>query len=166
MTFIADIMILASLYSWRVFAGSVAAGIVLSEWFLVFSIFFFLSLALIKRCSELISLKKRNKNQNIRRGYLVDDLPLLVSFGVGSGYISVLVLALYLNTPQPHIVTHNPQLLWAIVPFLVYWISRVWLIAYRGLMPSDPLIFAMKDRISYGIFLVIFVLWLVGHRLP
>ena len=91
---VADIMILASLYSWRVYAGSIASEIVFSEWFFTFAIFFFLSLALVKRCSELILLQKLDKSKNSRRGYLVTDLQLLVPLGVGSAYLSVLVLAL------------------------------------------------------------------------
>lgn len=162
---IADIIVLASLYSWRVFAGSVASGVALSEWFLTFSTFFFLSLALVKRCSELIVTQQNNKKSNKRRGYQVNDLPLLVSLGVASGYLSILVLALYMNAPGDRSISYNPQLLWAMIPFMLFWISRTWLLAHRGLMPSDPLVFAMKDRVSYLLFAIVSFLWLFGNGL-
>ena len=160
---IADIIVLASLYSWRVFAGSIATGVNLSEWFLTFSTFFFLSLALVKRCSELIVVQKLKKVSNKRRGYFVTDLPLLVAFGVASGYLSILVLALYMNASTSKPVGYNPQMLWAMIPFMLFWISRTWLLSYRGQMPSDPLVFAMKDRVSYGVFIILAFLWLFGN---
>lgn len=160
---LADILILASLYSWRVIAGAVACQIPLSEWFVIFAIFFFLSLALVKRCSELILMAKAKMGKNSRRGYLVSDLPLLLAFGVSSGYLSVLVLALYLSTPEVHNINENPRVLWGALPFILYWISRVWLKAFRGEMPSDPLVFAIKDRMSYSLIIMIAGLWLIAR---
>jgi 4-hydroxybenzoate polyprenyltransferase len=160
---LADILVLASLYSWRVFAGSMATGIDLSEWFLTFAIFFFFSLALLKRSAELISFEKSATAVNPRRGYRVTDLPLLVCFGVGSGYLSVLVLALYLNDPNVLAKKEMPVVLWLICPFLLYWVSRMWLKAYRGEMPTDPIIFAIKDNVSYGLLLTIAGLWLLSR---
>lgn len=162
---LADIIILALLYSWRVLAGSMATGIELSEWFLTFAIFFFCSLALLKRSSELILLKSRSETSNPRRGYLTDDLPLLVSFGVGSGYLSVLVLALYLNDPLVVAQKQFPLILWLMCPLLLYWISRMWLKAYRGQMPTDPLVFALRDNVSYSLLIIISVLWLLSRGL-
>ena len=97
---LADIIILASLYSWRVVAGAVACSIVISQWFFIFSSFFFLSLALMKRCSELFMIRKTKRAPNSRRAYLVGDLPVLLSFGVCSGSLSILVLALFLSAPE------------------------------------------------------------------
>lgn len=159
---IADILILTSLFAWRVFAGSVASGIVFSEWFFTFAIFFFLSLALVKRCSELIELKASHRKLASRRGYLVEDLPLLLSLGVGSAYLSVLVLALYFSSNQVEALNIYPKLLWAILPILLYWLSRMWLITWRGKMLSDPLLFTMKDRLSYGVFFLTGFIWLMA----
>ncbi|MFW7377329.1 MAG: UbiA family prenyltransferase [Oligoflexus sp.] len=160
---LADIIVLALLYSWRVLAASIATGIQMSEWFLIFAIFFFCSLALLKRCSELILVKSREEQENPRRGYLVGDLPLLVSFGVGAGYLSVLVLALYLADPAVVSQKQYPVVLWFMCPLLLYWISRMWLKAYRGQMPTDPLVFALRDNVSYSLMIVISFLWLLSR---
>jgi 4-hydroxybenzoate polyprenyltransferase/phosphoserine phosphatase len=162
---LADVMILAFLYAWRVFAGAVATGITLSAWFLAFFGFIFFSLALMKRASELILTVKSNGKANSRRGYRVEDLNQLVSFGSSSGYLAVLVLALYGTSPQVAALYERPQLLWLVCPLLLYWVSRMWLKAHRGEMPSDPLVFALKDRVSYIIIGVMAVIWIVaaGH---
>ncbi len=159
---IADILILTSLFSWRVFAGSIASGIVFSEWFFTFAIFFFLSLALVKRCSELIVMRANNRKAASHRGYLVEDLPLLLSLGVGSAYLSILVLALYFNSNEVKEINIYPKLLWAILPLLLFWISRMWLIAWRGKMPTDPLLFTMRDKLSYVVCILISCLWLLA----
>jgi 4-hydroxybenzoate polyprenyltransferase len=159
---IADILMLALLYAWRVFAGSVATGISLSNWFLTFSIFFFFSLALVKRCAELQLLRGTTGSHNSRRGYKLDDIVLLQTFGVASGYLSVLVLALYLNDPLLTQQKLYPGLLWLICPLLLYWLSRLWLAAFRGKIPSDPMLFALKDNQSYFIIVLISLLWLVS----
>lgn len=156
---LADVMILAFLYAWRVFAGAVATDIHLSAWFLAFFGFIFFSLALMKRASELILTAKHNGKENARRGYRVGDLNQLVSFGSSSGYIAVLVLALYGNSPQVSGLYKHPQILWFVCPLLLYWISRMWLKAHRGEMPSDPLVFALKDRVSYIIIGVMALIW-------
>jgi len=153
---------LALLYAWRVFAGSIATGIELSNWFLTFSIFFFFSLALVKRCAELQLLRTTTGSHNTRRGYRLDDLVLLQTFGIASGYLSVLVLALYLNDPMLTQQKLNPGLLWLICPLLLYWLSRLWLAAFRGNIPSDPMIFALKDNQSYFIIVLISILWLAA----
>lgn len=156
---LADVMILAFLYAWRVFAGAVATDIRLSNWFLAFFGFVFFSLALMKRASELILTAKQNGKENSRRGYRVGDLNQLVSFGSSSGYLAVLVLALYGNSPQVAGLYARPQVLWFVCPLLLYWISRMWLKAHRGEMHSDPLVFALKDRVSYIIIGLMAVVW-------
>ncbi len=160
---LADIIVLAILYTWRVLAGGVATETVITEWFLTFALFFFLSLALLKRCSELILMEQNQQKKNKRRGYMVSDLPLLLSFGVASGYLSVLVLALYLNDARVSIQLRYPEALWTLCPILLYWLSRLWLMAYRGLMTTDPLVFALRDRTSYVIAVATGVLWLVAR---
>ena len=163
---LADVVVLAMLYAWRVLAGGVATETIISQWFLTFSLFFFLSLALLKRCSELILMEQKQGQQNKRRGYLLADLPLLQNFGIASGYLSVLVLALYLNDARVSAQLLHPEALWALCPMLVYWLSRMWLKAYRGKMTTDPLVFALRDRTSYFVVILTGVLWLIARGLP
>ncbi|MBQ46939.1 MAG: hypothetical protein CMP10_05545 [Zetaproteobacteria bacterium] len=155
-----DVLVLAHLYTWRIFAGVVAIDEVFSTWLFMFAGFFFLSLALIKRYSELILTKENRKAANSRRGYAVEDIPQLVSFGTSSGYMSVLVLALYFHSDEVRILYHRPDLLWLTCPLLLYWISHMWLQAHRGYMHSDPLIYAMKDKLSYLVMFSVLTVWL------
>lgn len=164
---IADILILATLYTWRIYAGSVATGIRISDWLLTFSVFFFLSLAMVKRCSELILMESHNRGANKRRGYRLDDLPQLASLGTAAGYISVLVFALYISSEQASNSHYrNPKILWLVCPFLLYWISRMWLKSHRGEMHTDPLVFALKDRVSYIMIGIGGLIWMIasGYR--
>jgi 4-hydroxybenzoate polyprenyltransferase/phosphoserine phosphatase len=143
-----DVVTLALLYTTRIFAGGAAAGIPISVWLLTFSIFIFLSLALAKRCAELLLMQKHGKQTSSGRGYRLADLPVLHSMGVGSGYVAAVVLALYLSSPQVAIAYTHAELLWVFMPILVYWVTRVWLKTYRAEMHDDPLVFAVRDRIS------------------
>jgi 4-hydroxybenzoate polyprenyltransferase/phosphoserine phosphatase len=156
---LADVLVLACLYSWRVFAGSIATGIPTSRWLLAFLIFLFMSLAMVKRVSELILTIKKNLPDNESRGYVKADLPQLVSMGAASGYIAVLVLALYINDDLTRALYERPDALWLVCPLFLYWVSWMWLIAHRGKMHSDPLVFAMKDRVSYLVILAMAVVW-------
>ena len=155
----ADVVVLAFLYAIRMLAGSIASNVVLSSWLLAFAGFFFLSLALVKRCSEIILLKKVKSTNNPNRGYWIDDLQQLTSFGTTSAYLSVLVLALYISGGDVTRHYPNATILWAVCPLLLYWISRVWLKAHRGQMHTDPLVFALKDRVSYGILSCVGLIW-------
>ncbi len=157
-----DVIVLAFLYAWRIFAGAIAINVYLSQWLLVFAGFFFLSLALVKRCSELILMNRKNLEANPRRGYWVSDLSQLVSFGSASGYLAVLVFALYVNSEQVVKSYQTPEALWFICPFLLYWISRMWLKAHRGLMHTDPLVFAVKDRVSYIMIAIMALIWFIA----
>lgn len=160
---LADILILASLYAWRTVAGAVAVQVPLSIWFIAFAGFFFFSLALVKRCSELVLMGKNQQAGNPRRGYTVSDLPQLQAFGASSGYISVLVLALYIDlSDQVKNLYKHPMILLIVCPFLLYWLSRVWLKAHRGKMSSDPLVFALKDKVSYIMILAMALIWLAA----
>lgn len=149
-----DVVVLAGLYSLRVFAGGAATGVFLSPWLVAFSIFLFLSLALVKRVSELQGLSKAGKSLTSRRAYSVDDLQPLSIMGMSSGYISCFILALYMNSPEVIRQYHNPRWLWMICPIALYWISRMWLLAHRGEVNEDPVLFATRDRASY--FLLLF----------
>jgi 4-hydroxybenzoate polyprenyltransferase len=144
-----DIFVLGGLYTIRVLAGSAATGIGTSPWLLAFCLFFFLSLALVKRFTELRVLKGEEGGAASARGYLVADLPLIASLGTSSGFLCVLVLALYVNSPQVVPLYQSPATLWFLCPLILYWISRIWLMANRGTMNDDPVLFAVRDRVSY-----------------
>ncbi|MEZ4754629.1 MAG: UbiA family prenyltransferase [Bdellovibrionota bacterium] len=144
-----DILLLAGLYTIRIFAGGVAAQVPVSHWLLLFSMFIFLSLACAKRVSEMYTLRQENLNKAAGRGYRASDLEQIASFGSSSGYISVLVLALYVTSRDIRRLYDNPEALWLLCPVILYWISRVWLITHRGELDDDPIVFAIKDKVSY-----------------
>jgi 4-hydroxybenzoate polyprenyltransferase/phosphoserine phosphatase len=142
-----DVLSLAGLYTLRVLAGSAAAVVIPSFWLLAFAMFLFLSLAMAKRYAELRSILDAGRDRASGRGYSVTDLPLLHSFGIASGYVCVLVFALYVNLGAPGQYS-RPQVMWLVCALLLYWISRVWLKTFRGQMLTDPVIFALTDRPS------------------
>ncbi len=155
-----DCLTLATLYTLRIIAGAVTASVSLSFWLLAFSVFIFLSLALVKRYAELIVQKQEGKSTAHGRGYMVSDASLLQSLGVASGYISALVIALYLRSEEVLSLYAKPLAIWLILPILLFWISWVWLKAARGEMHDDPIVFAAKDKasiivavLSLGVFL-------------
>lgn len=143
-----DICMLAGLYTVRIIAGAVATGIPLSVWLLAFSIFFFLSLAAVKRQAELVDSAARGNLTASGRGYHIDDLPIIAMVAVSAGYVSVLVMALYVNSPKVTELYQRPEALWAVCAILLYWITRTIMIAHRGSMHDDPVVYAAKDRIS------------------
>lgn len=143
-----DVITLATLYTLRIIAGAAAARVEASFWLLAFSMFLFLSLAMVKRCAELHALIAEERTQTKGRGYHAEDLPVLQQLGGASGYLSVLVLALYINSSTSQQLYRHPQVLWMLCPLLLYWISRVWIITHRGGMHDDPVVFALRDRTS------------------
>jgi 4-hydroxybenzoate polyprenyltransferase len=143
-----DVVVLAALYTVRIVAGTVAINAVPSFWLLAFSMFIFLSLAILKRYTELLAMRQDGKFGASGRGYHVEDLQLLQSLGGASGYLSVLVLALYINSTASQMLYRHSTALWLLCPVLLYWISRAWMIAHRGLMHDDPVVFAVTDRAS------------------
>ncbi len=149
---VVDVLTLAGLYTLRLIAGAAAVGVAASFWLLLFSMFIFLSLALIKRYSELKSARDAGQAGALRgRGYEPDDLELVSSLGGSAGFISVLVLALYIQDGQAAQLYAMPQLIWLACPVMLFWISRAWLIAHRGRMHDDPIVFALKDKVSWGV---------------
>ena len=152
-----DVSLLAVLYTLRIIAGTFAVSLELSYWLIVFSIFIFTSLAMVKRVSELYNLKLQGKEEVGGRGYTVQDHEIMSALGAASGFVSVLVLALYIHDPLTVERYNHPEWLWMIVPSILYWIGRVWIIAHRGQMNEDPVVFAVRDKISYLILLFIAV---------
>src|SRR5262249_47185707 len=117
----------------------------------LFSVFLFLSLAFVKRFAELDALRRQHRLRAAGRGYHVEDLSLLQSLGTAAGYLSVLVLALYINSPDIQALYSQPKIIWILCVLMLYWVSRVWMIAQRGQMHDDPVVFALKDPQSIGI---------------
>ena len=148
---IIDAMALAGLYTLRVIAGAAAASVPLSFWLLLFSVFLFLSLAFVKRYAELDSLRRQKRLRAAGRGYHVEDLAVLQSLGTSAGYLSVLVLALYINSPEVAALYERPKMIWLLCVLVLYWVSRVWMKAQRGEMHDDPVVFALKDKISLAV---------------
>jgi 4-hydroxybenzoate polyprenyltransferase/phosphoserine phosphatase len=146
-----DVLVLAGLYTVRLFAGSLATGVPTSSWLFTFSMFLFLSLALVKRLSEVRRLRQSSEEAAPGRGYLASDYEQLASLGVSAGYISVLVLAFYITSEDVRGLYAHPERLWLLCPVMLYWVSRVWLLAHRGLVNEDPLVFALRDKVSYAV---------------
>ncbi len=161
---LADIMVLAGLFTLRIIAGAVAIDVPLSFWLLAFSIFLFLSLAIIKRYTELLGLRDiaastSGLSQVTTRGYHIDDMAILSSLGGASGYLSVLVMAFYLNSEDILKLYEHPQILWLVCPAMLYWISRIWILTHRGKVDDDPIVFVIKDHASRYVALFVFGLF-------
>jgi 4-hydroxybenzoate polyprenyltransferase len=150
-----DVSFLAVLYTLRIIAGTFAVSVELSYWLVVFSIFIFTSLAMVKRVSELYNLKLQGKEEVGGRGYTVYDYEIMSAMGAAGGFVSVLVLALYIHDPVTVERYSHPEWLWIVVPSILYWIGRVWIMAHRGQMNEDPVVFAVRDKVSYLILLFI-----------
>lgn len=143
-----DVLILACLYTLRIMAGTAAINESYSFWLITFSIFVFFSLALIKRCSELLLAKQANSLTISFRDYQPNDIDLLLPLGASSGLISVLILALFIDSDQIAQKYTSPELLWFLIPITIYWLTRAWMITHRGKMDDDPIVFAIKDKTS------------------
>lgn len=158
---IIDVLTLAGLYTLRIIAGAAAVSVVPTFWLLAFSMFLFLSLAIVKRYTELSNLKKIGKEFPQGRGYVASDLSLLAVFGPTCGYLAVLVFALYINAQETQLLYSSLTYLWLICPLLLYFVSRFWLLAHRGQLDEDPVVFTSTDRHSQiVIVLCVTLIWL------
>ncbi|SOD98723.1 UbiA family prenyltransferase [Caenispirillum bisanense] len=146
-----DVMTLAGLYTLRIVGGIVALQAEPSPWLLGFSLFVFFSLAIVKRYVELIGRLRAEKGPPRGRGYVLEDMSMLAALGAASAFSAVVVLALYLTSAEVNALYDHPEILWVVCPLFMYWISRVLLIAHRGELHDDPVLFAAKDRISLAI---------------
>ncbi|MDH3359407.1 MAG: UbiA family prenyltransferase [Desulfobulbaceae bacterium] len=143
-----DAMMLGLLYASRIMFGGVATTIMVSDWLIAFSVFFFLGLALLKRYSE-IAQKLQNQSGKISgRGYYTNDCEIIGILGVVSNFMSILILALYITSPAVVVLYNYPQALWGVCFVMIYWVSRVWVLCHRGHMPEDPIVFALRDKVS------------------
>jgi 4-hydroxybenzoate polyprenyltransferase len=147
-----DVFTLAFLFTIRVVGGGVASGYPVTMWLLAFTIFLFLGLAFLKRCSELVRIEALGRTHLGSRGYGVVDLPTLQMFGVASAFVAIVVFALYLNSAVAEAQYRWPAALFGVAPCLLLWLCRLWLATGRGEMHDDPIVYSMKDKVS----------WLVG----
>jgi 4-hydroxybenzoate polyprenyltransferase/phosphoserine phosphatase len=146
---IVDVMTLAGLYTVRIVAGGLAVAAALSFWLLALSVFLFFSLAMTKRFAELRRLASSEAEAKVGgRGYIANDLPMLATLGATSGFAAVMVLALYVNDSRTAELYRRPEMIWLACPLLLAWVSRAWMLAGRGQMNEDPVIFALRDRPS------------------
>ncbi|PZP33432.1 MAG: UbiA family prenyltransferase [Roseateles depolymerans] len=158
-----DCVTLGMLYTLRIIAGVAATGLQHSFWFLAFPLFLFLSLAFVKRYSELQAMISLGRTSAAGRGYLASDAPLVMAMGVASGFCAVLLLALYLNSEAVVQNYTHPQRLWLTLPVVLYWIGRMWMQAQRGHLSDDPVVFAVKDRYSLACAVLFGALLVVAH---
>ncbi|MDQ7744011.1 UbiA family prenyltransferase [Hydrogenophaga pseudoflava] len=165
-----DVIVLAGLYTLRIIAGALATGISLSFWLLAFSMFIFLSLALVKRVAELVEVRKKEIATGVTQGklrgreYATEDVVVLQSLGAASGYLSVLVLALYIHSTEVSQLYRSPQVLWLIAPLMLLWVTRLWVVTARGYMDEDPIFFAATDPETWATGAVVAVI-LMGATL-
>ncbi len=157
-----DAILLAGFYTLRIFAGSVATDIVVSQWLLLFSLFFFLGLAFQKRFAELRQWTDPDQPLN-RRGYVKADIERVGQLGIAASYLAVLVLALYIQSPDVTSHYAQPRMLWWVLPCLLYWTSRLWLLAGRGELSEDAISFAVRDAASYATAAVVIVITLIAQ---
>jgi 4-hydroxybenzoate polyprenyltransferase/phosphoserine phosphatase len=158
-----DVFILSGLYTVRILAGSAATNVPVSTWLAGFSVFFFLSLAFVKRFSELETLRERGGIISNGRGYFVSDSEQLRALGTGAAYASVIIMTLYIRDPDTRLLYGHPYLLWLVIPVLLLWLSQVWMRASRGEMHDDPVVWALTDKRSLLLGLLMgIIVWLAA----
>ena len=159
---IVDVLMLASFYTIRIISGGSAVDVPVSEWLMAFSVFLFTSLGFIKRYTELTRLAEEGNHTAERRGYFVTDFSLIENMGLTSGYLAILVLSLYFNSTDVKQLYTNVWPLWLVCLLILYWISRVWLLAKRRHLAEDPIVFAFKDHISLLVGFFVGILMIVA----
>ncbi len=143
-----DVMVLSGLYTLRLLAGGAATHTPISPWMAGFSVFLFLSLAIVKRFAELENLRISGAQPKNGRGYLLSDMEQLRSFGTASAYSAVVIFAMYISGQTSNTLYHHPNRLWLMLPLMIFWVSRAWLLASRGELNEDPVVWAVTDRVS------------------
>ena len=148
---ILDVLVLALLYTLRLLAGGAAVDVAVSSWLLVFSMFFFVSLAFAKRIAEIDVLAPTELGNEGARAYAFTDRGAFATMGPSAGIVSILVMALYVSSDAIRAHYHRPDVLWMLCPLLLYWLLRLWIFALRGELHHDPVLFALRDRVSYAV---------------
>ena len=156
-----DLLTLSTLYTLRIVAGGFITNISVSIWLLSFSVFFFISLASVKRQIELLNFKKLSKKKISGRGYTLKDEKIINNISIFSSCISILVLIFYINSPQVLKLYSSPIILWGICVIMFFWISRIIFVAKKGEIKDDPIIYAINDKTSYlCLFFILCIIWL------
>jgi 4-hydroxybenzoate polyprenyltransferase len=145
---ILDVVVLSTLYTLRMLAGAAATLTYISPWLAAFAVFIFLSLAMVKRFSELQNVRSAGTQLSNGRGYLLNDIEQIRSFGTSSAFASVVVFSVYIGQPETHGLYHHHERMWLMTPLMILWLCRVWLLASRGELDEDPVVFALTDRMS------------------
>jgi 4-hydroxybenzoate polyprenyltransferase len=161
---IVDVIVLAGLYCVRILAGGAATGIHLTHWLLAFSMFMFISLAFVKRYTEAATASATNAIRG--RGYRRSDADIIRVVGPCSGLMSILIIALYINSPEIRALYHAPEYLWLLCPVLMYWVTRIWFLAHRNELHHDPLVFALRDWRSHVVALASLIIMALATLLP
>jgi len=159
-----DVLVLAALYTHRIVSGGIATSVPVSAWLLGFSMFLFTSLAFAKRFVELHALSTNEKVKN--RGYFRVDLPMVTGMGTASGYIAALVFMLYVESSAVRVQYREPSILWLVLPVLLFWLGRIWLLAGRGQMQEDPVKFALRDRQSLACVAIVALIAVAARFTP
>jgi 4-hydroxybenzoate polyprenyltransferase len=146
-----DVMVLAALYTLRLLAGGAAVDVPVSSWLLVFSLFFFVSLAFAKRLTEIDHLAGAGTTRNDTRAYVAGDRDAFAVMGPAAGMLSILVLTLYVSSEAIRAHYRQPDVLWMLCPLLLYWIMRIWFLTLRRELHHDPVVFALRDGVSYAV---------------
>ena len=158
---IIDVVTLAGLFTLRILAGSYIIPGPISPWLLTFSMLFFLGLAMVKRYAELDRVTRAGRSGVASRGYMSEDLALLLAAGLASGFGAIIMFTIYLiNEQYPRAAYQHPGFLWVMMPVLLIWLLRVWHLTLHGRMNEDPVVFALKDRFSYGLGLIVAIVLL------
>jgi len=158
-----DVLVLSLLYTLRIIAGMVVLEVPASSWLLAFSVFIFFSLALVKRCSELVALQQRGLETTSGRDYRCTDLVVLWPLGIGSALSAIVVFGLFISAAETQARYASPQGLWLVAIGLIYWLARLWIKTARGEMHDDPLVFAVRDFGSCITILAMIAATLAAH---
>jgi len=161
-----DVLGLATMHTLRILAGNAAAAIPVSSWLLAFSMFLFLSLALVKRYAELRITQDQSGLKSAGRGYHAEDIEALSQLGMASGCTCALIMALYVDSAAVKQLYRHPELIWLVCPIILYQMARIWFLARRGHMPDDPLVFMIRDWRSQLMGLVVLAIMIAASILP
>jgi len=161
-----DVLGLAAMHTLRILAGNAAAAIPVSSWLLAFSMFLFLSLALVKRYAELRITQDQSGLKKAGRGYHAEDIEALSQLGMASGCTCALIMALYVDSANVKQLYRHPELIWLVCPIILYQMARIWFLARRGHMPDDPLVFMIRDWRSQVMGLLVVAIMIAATLLP
>jgi 4-hydroxybenzoate polyprenyltransferase len=161
-----DVLGLAALHTLRILAGNAAAAIPISSWLLAFSMFLFLSLALVKRFAELRITQDQSGLKKAGRGYHAEDIEALSQLGMASGCTCALIMALYVDSAAVKELYRHPEVIWLVCPIILYQMARIWFMARRGQMPDDPLVFMTRDWRSQLMGALVVLIMVVATVLP